>query len=52
MPNQKITFVTILILINVLLAILIIRSPKFQSMFDDNYVERQKLTERFCLTKI
>ncbi len=48
MPNQKIVYMSILILLNVILAILIIRSPNFQNMFDDNYIERQKLQERFC----
>jgi len=48
MPNQRIVYMSILILLNVILAILIIRSPNFQNMFDDNHVERQKLEARFC----
>ena len=48
MPNQRIVYMSILILLNVMLGILIIRSQKFQNMFDDNYIERQKLQERFC----
>ena len=48
MPNQKIAYMSILILLNIMIAVLIMRSPSFQSMFDDNNIERKKLMERFC----
>lgn len=48
MPNQKITYMTIFILLNVVLAILIIRSNKFRNMFTEDYIEKQKLVEKFC----
>ena len=48
MPNQKITYMTIFILLNIILAILIIRSNKFKSMFDEQNIENQKLVEKFC----
>lgn len=48
MPNQKITYMTIFILLNIILAILIIRSNKFQAMFDEQHLEKQHLLEKFC----